>query len=136
MRTVLHEHVEGTRLMVSYTTDPIVVVVSEAPPPYASAELAAAIFGSVAAPMTGHCDHCEALAPLARKDTVSVGERFPHAPWCSWSAEAITALHEACRPPGEPGEYSEAEAEAERERVTEYVHGLLLSLGTQIREGD
>lgn len=123
--TVLHEQVEGTRWLVSHCSDPVFILVTPAPPPYASAELAAAMDGALEATIAGHCGRCEAVAE--DDGLLPIRRSIPHAPWCAWSAETVDRLHAACRPPAMPGGYSDADDEAER--VCDYLRDLVASLG-------
>lgn len=134
---VLLEQIEGTRWIVVHSAEPaaggLAFTLANAPPPYASPDLAAAMAGALETALEGHCGRCEAVAlppatvrdgdPLIRRWTV------PHASWCPWSDETVDSLHEACRPPGPLPQLSAAELEAEAGRVRDYLNALSASLG-------
>jgi hypothetical protein len=135
---VIWEQVEGTRWIVVHSLEnrqdgSLVFMLTNAPPPYASPALRAAMTGATQASASGHCDRCEVLTPPPESswqdhDRTWVLRKYRHAPWCPYSDETVDALHEACRPPGEPREYSEDESEEETRRVGEYLAALEASL--------
>lgn len=115
------ELVPGTRFMTFYVPDPFVVAYGDAPPPYATEELASSMCGMLLAAIGAHCPLCEAVAlPEETADeavtegvaTAIVSRTVPHAPGCLFSAETIARLDAGCRPPGyEAPPVTEEEAE-------------------------
>jgi hypothetical protein len=95
------ELVPGTRFMTFYVPDPFVVAYGDAPPPYATQELAASMCGMLIAAIGAHCSLCEAVAlPEESVGPTVVSREIPHAPGCLFSAETIARLDAGCRPPG------------------------------------
>jgi hypothetical protein len=97
--------VPGTRWMTFYVLDPFMVVYGDAPPPYATHELATSMCGMQIAAIGAHCALCEAVAlpeePVAADGaTTIVSRKIPHAPECLFSAETIARLDAECRPAG------------------------------------
>lgn len=96
--------VPPTRWMTFYCADPFVVACAEAPPPYATQELAASWCGAQLAGVAAHCQLCEAVAleegPVMREGAAAARRRVPHAPECLFSAETIARLDAGCRPAG------------------------------------
>lgn len=95
------ELVPGTRFMTFYVPDPFVVAYGDAPPPYATEELASSMCGMLLAAIGAHCQLCEAVAlPEESAGPAVVLRTIPHAPGCLFSAETIARLDAGCRPPG------------------------------------
>jgi hypothetical protein len=107
---ILIEQPDGLAFLVGHNPARRLVSVTQAPPAWASAELASAITGRLNANIDTYCTRCEATRPPVEAAEEEAGEgevtlrtfELPHAAWCPWSTEAIRRLEEACRPAGEP----------------------------------